>query len=68
MLKKRGAICSLLSLAVSTFFLLLLETILTGYIPSIVLFPSPTSPFACSHKASTITTLFSILVFHNFLH
>jgi hypothetical protein len=68
MLKKKGAICSLLSLVVSAFFLFLLEAIFAGYVPSIGLFPSPASTFACSYIASTITTSFSILVYHNFLH
>jgi len=68
MLKKKGAIRSLLSLVGSSLFLFLLEAVFTGYIPFIGLFPSPASTFACSYIASTITTSFSILVNHNFLH
>jgi hypothetical protein len=68
LLKKKGAIRSLLSLVGSSLFLFLLEAVFAGYIPSIGLFPSPASTFACSYIASTITTSFSILVYHNFLH
>jgi hypothetical protein len=52
----------------SPLFLLLLEAIFTGYIPLVGFFPSPASAFTCAYITTTITTLFSILVFHYFLH
>lgn len=65
--KKRELFAPYESLIFPLFFFLL-ETIFTRYIPSISLIPSPASTFTCLHKASTITALFSILVFHNYLH
>jgi len=67
--KKIGELMSplLLTLALAL-FLFLLETIFTGYIPSVGFFPSPTPAFTCAYITTTITTLFTILVFHNYLH
>ena len=68
MLNKNRELYAPFVLLLFPLFFFLLETIFTGYIPPVILIPSPTSTLACSNVASTITALFSILVFHNYLH
>jgi hypothetical protein len=65
--EREAKLPSLLPLVLA-FFLFLLEAIFTGYIPPVSLVPSPASSFACTNITTTITTLFTILVFHIFLH
>jgi hypothetical protein len=65
--KKRELFAPFISLLFALFFFLL-ETIFTGYKPSLGLVPSPTSTFTCINRASTIATSTSKLVFHNYLH
>jgi hypothetical protein len=65
--KKRELFAPFTSLFLPLFFLIL-EAIFTGYKPSLGFVPKPASAFACTYITSAVTTLFAILIFHNFLH